>query len=139
MKLGEKSAKARALYLSTDMAYKFRHQKGDSKVFRITDAKPVKSEFFVHIDISDWLGTESIASVSYSAKNMATGENVTSTVLDDANNTNTAKVLKPWLQAGLSSASYCVIMKITADGLPSSKGEFYLIFSVNDNLPGIGL
>ena len=119
-------------------AYKFRYQKGHSKVFRTTDAKPVKSEFFVHIDISDWLGTESIASVSYTAKDMATGEVKTSTVLNAANCTNTDKVLKPFIRSGSSKASYCVVMRIEANSHPVSRGEFYLIFSIDDNLPRIG-
>ena len=118
--------------------YKLKYQRGNGKVFIIDDPKPPDSEFFVEIDISEWLDTEEISSVVFTAKDMATGENVMSTVLDATNNTNTAVIIKPYIRAGLSKASYCVTMKVTADGLPSSKGEFYLIFSVNDNLPGIG-
>lgn len=108
------------------------------RVYTITDPKPPDSEFFVEIDISEWLGTEEISSVVYTAKNMETGETVTSTVLDAANNTNTATIIKPWLQAGLSSAKYCITMKATSNGSPASVDEFYLIFSIDDNLAGIG-
>jgi len=118
--------------------YKLRWQKGRSKVFSIGDAKPPESEFFVEIDISEWLFGESILRVVYSAKNTETGEIVTSTVLDTSNSTNTATIIKPWIQAGLSVAKYCVIMKVTSNGTPASVETWYLIFETDDNLPKIG-
>lgn len=108
------------------------------RVYTITDPKPPGAKFFVEIDLTEWLDTEDISSVAYAAKNMETGETVTSTVLDAAKNTNTAKILKPFIQAGSDNASYCVTMTVTTDETPASIDEFYVIFSVEDNLPKIG-
>lgn len=108
------------------------------RVYTITEPKPIDSEFFVEIDISEWLDTEAISTVDFSAKKMETGETVTTTVLDTSNCTNTATVIKPWIQDGLDEARYCVIMKVTSNGTPASVETWYLIFEINDNLPKIG-
>ena len=108
------------------------------RVFTIEDPKPVAAEFLVDIDLTTWLGTEDISTVGYVAKSMETGKDVTTTVLNASKNTNTAKVVQPFIQAGSDTASYCVIMTVTSDGTPAAVEVFYLIFSVDANIPQIG-
>jgi hypothetical protein len=96
----------------------------------IGDRKPTFDAWYVSIDLSTWLGTETISNVVFSAKDLTDESDVTSTVLDAAKNTNTNTVVKPYIQAGSHGTKYRVTMKIsTAEG---SQGEFYLEFKVKN-------
>ena len=109
-----------------------------NRVLTIEDPKPPGSQFLVEIDITKWLDGEDISSVSFSAKNMDTGETVTSTVLDAAKNTYTDKIIKPYIQAGSDGGRYCVTAQVTTSGSPSAVESWYIIFSVDDNIPKVG-
>ena len=108
------------------------------RLFTITDPKPIYAEWLVSIDLTRWLGTEEIDSVTYTAKDIKTNKTVTSTVLDTTKCTNTATVVKPFIQSGTSGATYIVKMQVTTDSSPVSKDEFYLKFSIDNNIPRIG-
>ena len=108
------------------------------RLFTLTDPKPIYAEWLVSIDLTTWLGTEEISAVTYVAEDKKTRKVMTSTVLDTTKCTNTATVVKPFIQAGASGATYIVTMKVTTDSNPVSKDEIYLRWSVDDNIPGIG-
>lgn len=82
-------------------------------------------------DISAWLGTDTIASVSYSAYDEL-GADKSSTVLDALKHTNTTTVIKPWIKGGgVNNKQYTVQMKVTT----SSTGEvitFFIVYNVRD-------
>lgn len=109
-----------------------------NRILTIEDPKPPGSEFLVEIDITKWLDGENISDVSFSAKDMDTGKTVTSTVLNSNKNTFTNKIIKPFIQAGSSGARYCVTMQVTTSGTPAAVESWYLIFSIDDNIPEIG-
>jgi len=109
-----------------------------NRLFTITDPKPIYDEWLVSIDLTKWLDSEEISSVTYIANDIKTRKVVTSTVLDSTKCTNTTTVVKPFVQAGSDGATYVVTMKIATDGSPVSKGSFFLKFSIDDNIPGIG-
>uniref|UniRef100_A0A6H1ZIH8 REJ domain-containing protein n=1 Tax=viral metagenome TaxID=1070528 RepID=A0A6H1ZIH8_9ZZZZ len=109
-----------------------------NRLFTLSRPKPIASEWFVLIDLSDWLGTEEISSVTFSAKRKANGTNATSEVINSTNSTNTTTVIKPFIKGGKSGETYVVTMKVTTNGSPASVEEFYLEFRVSDNIPNIG-
>ena len=108
------------------------------RLFTIADPKPIYAEWLVSIDLTKWLGTENISSVTYTAKDIKTRKTVTSTVLDTTKCANTTTVVKPFIQAGSDGATYVITMQVYTNSNPVSRDEFFLVFSVNDNIPGIG-
>jgi len=109
-----------------------------NRVFTITSKKPPSAEYLVEIDLTKWCDSEDILAVSYTAKNRRTKETVTSKVLDTSKCTNTSKVVKPFIRGGVDGETYVVTMKVETNSNPQSKDEFYLIFTVEDNLANIG-
>jgi len=108
------------------------------RLFTITDPKPIYAEWLVSIDLTKWLGTEEISSVSFTAKDIKTKKVVTSTVLDTAKCTNTATVVKPYIRAGSDGATYVVTMQVSTNSNPAAYDEFYLRFSIDNNIPKTG-
>ena len=99
--------------------------------FQLPLLKPSYARWFIDIDISNWIGTETIQTVNFSAKEEG-GEDggATSTVLDVAKCTRSDNVLKPYIMGGESGKRYHVIMQVvTAE---ESRDEFALTFKVND-------
>lgn len=85
--------------------------------------------FQVTMDISDWLDTDEISSVVYSAVD-GDGEDATATVLNVAKHTNTTTVIKPYIQGGVDDTIYTVKCLITtSDG---DDKAFYLKFSCKE-------
>jgi len=107
------------------------------RLFVLSRPKPSYSEWLVQIDLTNWLGGEEISSVAFSAKIKRNGVNVTSTVLNSSNNTYTTVLLKPFIRGGNHGETYVVTMKVVTNATPASKEEFYLEFTVNDNIPDI--
>ena len=105
------------------------------RLFTLASPKPSYSAGFVHIGLTKWLGTESIDSVTFTAMNFETKQNVTSTVIDTAKCAYTATILRPFIQAGTDGETYIVTMKVGTNGSPATKEVFYLKFTVNDNIP----
>lgn len=107
------------------------------RLFILSNDKPIYSEFFISIDITKWLGSEDIASVTFTAKNFETKQVETTIVIDTTKCTNTTKVLKPFIKAGIDGETYLVTMQVVTNGDPTaSKEEFFLKFKINDNIPG---
>ena len=82
-------------------------------------------QFQVTIDISAWLGADTISSVAYSAVD-EDGEPATATVLDAAKHLNTNTVLKPYIKGGGSGINY--IVKCLALTANDDKKAFYVKF-----------
>lgn len=101
-----------------------------NRIFELDGMKPTTAEFAVEIDLSSWLGSETIASVVYSAKCLNDSSNVTTTVLDSTKHANTTTAVKPWIKAGTSGNTYLV--KMTVTGSSGSVEVFGLQFSVYD-------
>jgi len=80
-------------------------------------------EFMVTIDISDWLDTDTISSVVYSAVD-GNGNDVAATVLDAAKHTNTNTVIKPYIKGGADDTKYTVKCLVTTDA--GDKKAFYV-------------
>lgn len=73
-------------------------------------------EFQITMDISDWLGTDEISSVTYSAVD-GDGTDATATVLDAGKHTNTTTVIKPYIKGGLDDTIYTIkCLVATSDG-----------------------
>lgn len=99
--------------------------------FVLNDPKPSFAQWFVIVDISEWLGsTETIQSVTYTARCVENGDDVSSTVLDATKNTydNTNGHVKPFIQGGTPGYSYLVEMQVTTD--QGSRDVWTLRFSV---------
>jgi len=108
------------------------------RLFVIDDPIPDYAEFLISVDISKWLGTEEINSVTFTAKNKSTGDTATTTAIDTTKCTYTATVVKPFIKGTSDGETYIVTMQVASDGTPVSKEEFYLEFSCKTNIPGIG-
>jgi hypothetical protein len=100
-----------------------------SQQFALSEKKHSWEKFFVDLDISSWLGTETISQVNFTAKDSA-GTDVTATFLDAVKCTYSGSVLKPYIQAGSDGARYYVIMKVTTN--QQSYGVFILLVQVKD-------
>ena len=82
-------------------------------------------EMQVTIDISDWLGTDEIASVAYTAVD-GDGVDAAAAVLVTAKHTNTATVVKPFIKGGVDGESYVVKCLVTSDAANADKKAFYV-------------
>lgn len=86
-------------------------------------------EFQVTIDISDWLDTDQISSVVYSAVD-SDGADATTVVLDAAKHVNTTTVIKPYIKGGVTGTIYIIkCLMTTSDG---DDKAFYLKFSCEE-------
>lgn len=93
----------------------------DSKIFKLVNVKHPQDEFAVDIDISDWLGEDTISTVVFTAS----GD-----VLDAAKNTYTNTMIKPYLQSGVDGLDYMISMQATTAA--GDVGTFYLRFMCRD-------
>jgi len=96
----------------------------------IPDPKPIYSEWFVEVDLSNWLAGENIQTVVFSAKKLSDGTDATTEVLDVSKNTNTTSVIKPFIRGGTSGEWYIVTLQVETDA--GSKDEFYIKFQVRN-------
>jgi hypothetical protein len=100
-------------------------------VGRIEHTLSSSAEVQPTFDISAWLSTDTIASVSYSAYDEL-GNDVTATCLDALKHTNTNTVIKPWIKGGgTNNKQITVEMEVTTN----STGEtmtFYIVYNVRD-------
>ena len=79
----------------------------------------------VTIDASDWLGSDTISSVVYTAVD-GDGVDAAATVLDAAKHTNTNTVIKPFIKGGEDGASYVVKCLVTSNAANADKKAFYI-------------
>jgi len=84
----------------------------------------------IEIDISLWLKSETIASVSYSATKESDGSDATAAVLVSGSCTNTTTSILPWVKAGTAGERYRVKMNVTASA--GSKKTFYLLLDMGE-------
>lgn len=82
-----------------------------SERFTLQEIKASWEKFFAEIDAAAWLGSETISSVAFSAKDEA-GVDVTATLLDAVKNTYTATLIKPYIRGGTSGKRYYIIMHV---------------------------
>jgi len=85
--------------------------------------------FQVTIDISDWLGSDTIESVAYSAVD-GDGEDASATVLDAEKHTNTTTVIKPYLKGGTTGTIYTVKCLVTTAA--GDDKAFYLKYNCEE-------
>ena len=86
-------------------------------------------QFQVTFDISDWLGSDTISSVAYSAVD-ADGTDVSDDVLSAADHDNTNTVIKPYIKGGTDGVVYTVKMLVTTTG--GDIKAFYIKFVCNE-------
>lgn len=82
-------------------------------------------QFQVTFDISTWLGSDTIASVAYSAMD-ADGNDETANVLVAESHQNTTTVIKPYIKGNTTGEIYTVKMLVTTS--TGDKKAFYLKF-----------
>jgi hypothetical protein len=102
-----------------------------NKIFELDGMKDSTAEFAVEIDLSSWLGAETIDSVAYSARCLNDGTDVTDTVLDIGKHVNTTTTVKPWIRGGVSGNTY--LIKMITTGSVGSVEVFGIQFSVYDH------
>lgn len=97
---------------------------------KIEEPLATTDEVQPQFDISSWLSTDQINSVTYSAYDEL-GASATTDVLNAAKHTNTTTVIKPWIKGGgTNNKQYTVQMQVTT--LNAEKRTFYIIFDVRD-------
>ena len=82
-------------------------------------------KFQVTMDISTFLGIDTISSVVYSAVD-ADGTDATAAVLDADSHENTATVIKPYVLGGTDGAVYTIKMMVTTTA--GDDKAFYIRF-----------
>lgn len=97
--------------------------------FVLTEIKASWEKYFAEVDASVWLGSESISSVAFSAKDEQ-GTDVSATLLNAAKNTYTNTLVKPYIQGGTSGKRYWVIMRVDSSG--DNHREFVIELLVRD-------
>lgn len=95
--------------------------------FKIIQPVHPSEEGFVEIDISVWLGTDTIKSVAYTATDAKTGEDATSAVLDTGLCTFSGKIIKPYIKGGTNKKSYKVLSLVTCNEV-TDVGAFVVEF-----------
>lgn len=101
-----------------------------TRYFYIEDKKPPAAKWPVPIDISNWLGTETLDVVTYTAKRLDTGEDATAEVLDLNNSVETTTQLKPFVQGGSGEITYQIKCHVTT--VEGSEDDFFIQFTVKD-------
>jgi len=104
------------------------------RLFELISPKPSYSEGFINIGLTTWLETEEISTVTFTAQNFKTKQNETANVIDTTRCTNTTTILKPFIKGGVHGETYIVTMKVTTNASPATKEEFYLKFTIDDNI-----
>jgi len=82
--------------------------------------KQPAEEYAISFDFTAKLGTENIASATITAIDQADSSDVSLTVLEVANQSNTTKIVYGWVRAGTSGHNYLITCTITGDGTPAS-------------------
>lgn len=104
------------------------------RTFEIPDYKPSYAKWYVKLDVSAWLGDETISSVTVTAKNKTTGVDEstgTTSIIDTSKTTISGSVVKPFIQNGTSGEQYKMTVKLlTTEG---SADEFYVEWKVLDD------
>jgi len=97
--------------------------------FELPDSKPVFSASLVEIDISTWLGTDTISNIDWTAATEA-GVDATATVLTALSCAydNDDGTISPFIKAGTSGETYICTMQVTTTG--GSQEVFTLRWSV---------
>ena len=100
----------------------------NKRYFQIDLAKPTFAQWFAELDISQWVGQETLQTVNFSAKEKETGDDVSTVVLDQGKCTYATNVLKPFIQAGEDKTDYRITIQVeTTEG---SKESFFIDFDV---------
>jgi len=100
------------------------------RLWEIPGYKPSTAEFQVSLDLSAWLGTENVEAVTFTAKEVGAGTDVTTSVLDSNKNAYSASIVRPWIKGGESGKTYQVSMAVTTN--QTTKDIFVIQFSVYD-------
>ena len=100
----------------------------NKRYFQIEVSKPTFAQWFAELDISQWVGQETLQTVNFKAKDRETGSDVSSVVLDQGKCTYATNVLKPFLQAGVDKTDYRI--SIECETQEGSKEVFYIDFDV---------
>lgn len=101
-----------------------------TRYFHVPDRKPPSAKWPVPVDISDWLGTETIDTVTYTAKRLDTGDDVTAVVLDQSRCAETLDTISPFIQGGTGEITYLVTCHVTTQ--EGSEDDFYIQFTCED-------
>ena len=111
------------------------------RLFNLPEEKPAFSQWFATVDITDFLGDETINTVVFTAIREGTGEDVSTVVLDQVKCTFTGAYLKPYIRAGQPGATYLVEMRVTT--VEGTQEVFWIRFDVigywNSRTLGVGL
>ena len=91
--------------------------------------KATFDEGYVEIDISDWLETETIDDVTFSAKDSA-GADATSVVLDVGQCTFVGSNVYPFIRGGVDLERYYVLCQV--ETIEGSQQEFRVVFNVRE-------
>jgi hypothetical protein len=99
------------------------------EAFNFERPKAVFDAAFVEIDITDWLETETIDTVTFSAVD-SDGVDATATVIDDGLSGFNGALVLPYIKGGVDGERYNVLCQVeTVEG---NYQEFRLIFTVRE-------
>jgi len=96
------------------------------ETFRINQPVHPDEEGVCEIDISVWLGSDTIKSVAYTAKTNK-GIDATSIVLDANKSTYSGHTLKPYIMGGIDRTSYKVLALVKCNEVTDT-GAFLIEF-----------
>ena len=97
--------------------------------FYFDRAKAIYDAAYVEVDIIEWLETETIQSVTYSAVD-SSGADATSVVLDLVNSTFQGSRLLPYIEGGVDLEQYTVLCQVAT--LEGNFQEFRIKFRVRE-------
>ena len=100
----------------------------NKRYFQISSSKPSYAQWFIQLSIATWVGTETIKTVNFSAKNKDDDVDASDVVLDSVKNTYSGTTLKPFVRAGVDLNEYRVVIQVETN--EGSKEEFYIDFDV---------
>ena len=95
-------------------------------------SKQPSEEYAISFDFTLPLGAENIASATITAVDQTTLLNVSTTILEVLNQTNTTKIVYGWVQNGTSGRDYLITCTIIGDGAPASTYELDGILPVRE-------
>ena len=97
--------------------------------FTFERPKAIYDAAFVEVDIIEWLETETIQAVTYSAVD-SDGGDATSDVLDLGRSTYDGARLLPFIQGGVNLERYTVLCQV--DTLEGNHQEFRIVFKIRE-------
>jgi hypothetical protein len=100
------------------------------RTFYLPERKPPFAAWFATVDITDWLGSETIQTATFTASRKDTGADVTTTVIDTTKCTTVGSILKIWIMAGTTGIDYKVLISVTTTA--GAKEQFAVHFGVED-------